>query len=322
MTAVTTSCFAARAASVRRPAESKAGKRATDSPERSPEGAGADLGRPGQSACRAAGSTESAPGQPPGWRALGLSALLWLCFWGLFGPSTNAAEPAAAGARPGAFLEGASVPRAKALALDAALIRGWQIADSGPAHSVFETWLEEPASAGPPGVPTPAQTLLRIRADFIDTPAGVNAYLQAEEHWYPGTAEHWSADVTGRYRANLANALASLERQWRDFSRRGSPTGPPASASAPIPHADGSPAAPRIRVEPEPVPVAPEVTAVEVGLWAYYAEQYALGRGCTLADLGAELVNDEGASELHRVHCLGRASLLVRCNRLGCGDGG
>ncbi|TVQ92349.1 MAG: hypothetical protein EA400_03805 [Chromatiaceae bacterium] len=247
-----------------------------------------------------------------------LGALLWLCFWALFGPVSTRAEPAAAAAeaRPSIFLEGASVPRAKALALDAALIRGWQIADSGPAHSVFETWLEDPASPGPPGAVAPAQTLLRIRADFIATPAGVNAYLQAEEHWYPGTAEHWSDGVTARYRANLANALASLERQWRAVGRRG----PAATASAPVLATDGSPAPPSTRVEPESS--RSEIVVIEVGLWAYYAEHYAIEQGCTLADLGAELVSDDGASELHRVHCLERTSLLVRCNRLGCGNGG
>lgn len=57
--------------------------------------------------------------------------------------------------RPGIFLQGASVPRAKGLALDAALIRGWKVALSEPSFVVFETKLDQPASIGPPNALVP-----------------------------------------------------------------------------------------------------------------------------------------------------------------------
>jgi len=131
----------------------------------------------------------------------------------------SAVTLAAPGDRPGVLLEGATIARARALALDAALIKGWQVTESGRAHVIFETRLEQPASIGPPGALPPDQTTLRIRADFIATPAGVNTYLYAEEVWWPGSARQWIGDVTQRYRTNLMNALSSLQRQWTGLAR-------------------------------------------------------------------------------------------------------
>ncbi len=136
---------------------------------------------------------------------------------------------AAPGDRPGIFLEGASVPRAKGLALDAALIKGWHVVETERNHVIFETILEEPASIGPPNAVAPDYTLLRIRADFVETPAGVNAYLYAEEIWYAGSSKEWSTDVTPQYRANLTNALSSLQSQWEKTARtrpNAAPSGP------------------------------------------------------------------------------------------------
>ncbi len=118
---------------------------------------------------------------------------------------------------PSVLLVGANTPRAKALALDAALIKGWSVAQSERDHVVFETLLVEPASTGPPNAPAmgrPADTLLRIRADFTRTEDGARVTLRAEEVWYRGTPSRWSTDVTARYRANLMNALNSLQGQW------------------------------------------------------------------------------------------------------------
>ncbi|MGB5833919.1 MAG: hypothetical protein WBG92_18295 [Thiohalocapsa sp.] len=233
---------------------------------------------------------------------------------------------AAPGDRPSVFLQGASVPRAKALALDAALIKGWQVTSSEPNFVIFETKLEVPASVGPAGAIPPDRTLLRIRADFVETPAGVNTYLFAEEIWYAGTTKEWISDVTPQYRRNLANALSSLQSQWTQFSRNH----PAKSRSA----TEALETQPKIRVAPTesrmqprvPAPlrppsseaIAPTVVDVAVGTWAYHAEQFAVERGCSLNEIGAELISGDSASELHRVHCASGSSVLVRCDREAC----
>ena len=242
---------------------------------------------------------------------------------------------AAPGDRPGVFLEGATVPRAKALALDAALVKGWRVVESQPDHVVFETWLEVPASRGPPNAVPPARTLLRVRADFVQTPAGVNTYLYAEEVWYAGSPKEWVANVTPEYRANLTNALASLQTQWGRIakSRPSVIAKPPATNPAP---------APTVRVEPfpgqTPIPTSSASRTLDpmpppaprpqprfepapdykVGVWAYYAEQFAMARGCVLDNVGAVLVSGDTGSELHRVQCQDGNSLLVRCDREHC----
>lgn len=245
--------------------------------------------------------------------------------------------------RPGIFLHGATVARAKGLALDAALVKGWQVARIGPNYVVFETILEEPASPGPPNAVMPDQTLLRIRADFVETPAGVNTYLQGEEVWYAGSPNEWSADVTAEYRTNLSNALSSLRTQWTRVAKTRTSNAPSGSTAAapnqtvrvtPGPEA-GNPAdtSPRVRRLARPLPQAPPPALppppgplpeqrididVKVGTWAYYAEDFAVRRGCILGEIGAELISGDNASELHRVHCNGGSSVYVRCDREGC----
>jgi hypothetical protein len=150
-----------------------------------------------------------------------------------------AAAEAIPGTAPSVFLAGANLPRAKALALDAALIKGWRVAVSERDHVVFETRLDTPASAGPPDVTggrlaPPATTLLRIRADFSTTANGVVTALTAVEVWYAGTPREWTAEVTGQYRANLMNALESLRTQWAGLA-----------PSVPAGHAGAAPSAPR-----------------------------------------------------------------------------
>lgn len=311
----------------------------------------------------------------------------WLGLW------TTLAGGAEPGYRPGVFLEGATVARAKALALDAAMLKGWYVAASAREHTLFETILEEPASPGPMDDRLPPErTLLRIRADFVATPAGVNAYLQAQEVWWQGESGEWSADVTDTYRGNLARALESLQKQWTAFYKQrpgsgvrpvaaprvrvepGVVSGPPVpnadairplptgdepasvtvrplptgdeSASAtvrplptgdapasvtvsPLPTGDGAapvaiPAQPLVRATPlPPAEQAPVMPArYEVGVWAYYAEQYAREQGCEPGDLGAVLERETGTGEVHRVHCADGSSRLVRCDREQCRSGG
>jgi hypothetical protein len=269
---------------------------------------------------------DTRPTPAHGRRPTRLAPVLWPALTVLL----TAAVLGAPGDRPGIFLEGADIPRARALALDAALIKGWQVTASGRAHVVFETALEQPAASGPPGALPPERTTLRIRADFIATPAGVNTYLYAEEVWWPDTEREWVGDVTQRYRGNLLNALSSLERQWADYAARQRAAG--RLPSAPMPAQDGD-EPPRVRVEPAapdlpPAPTTPAAAAppapapgavdIDVGTWAYYAEALAMERGCTLGDLGAELLSADGAGELHRVHCDDGSTLEVRCDRNGC----
>lgn len=125
----------------------------------------------------------------------------------------------ARGERPGIFLQAADIPRAKALAEDAALSQGWVVRERGRTFAVFETALDEPATPGPPDETPPPFTLLRIRADFIRQPAGVNVYLFAQEVWFPRQSRQWVADVTPLYRSNLARALQSLQQRWDRFRR-------------------------------------------------------------------------------------------------------
>ena len=235
----------------------------------------------------------------------------------------------APGDRPGVFLEGATVPRAKALALDAALVKGWRVVESQPDHVVFETWLEVPASRGPPNAVPPARTLLRVRADFVQTPAGVNTYLYAEEVWYAGSPKEWVANVTPEYRANLTNALASLQTQWGRIakSRPSVIAKPPATNPAPAPTVRVEPIPPSSASRtlgpmpppaPRPQPPSEPAPDYKVGVWAYYAEQFAMARGCVLDNVGAVLVSGDTGSELHRVQCQDGNSLLVRCDREHC----
>jgi len=54
-------------------------------------------------------------------------------------------------------------------------------------------------------------------------------------------------------------------------------------------------------------------TSARKGLWAYYAEDYARLRGCSLGDRGAVLLQETDTFELHEVECAGAANMLVKC---------
>jgi hypothetical protein len=246
----------------------------------------------------------------------------------------------AAGAAPSVLLRGATLPRAKALALDAALIRGWRVLVSEPEHVIFEIRLDTPASAGPPGATRPEHTLLRIRADFTATADGVATALRATELWYAGTPQAWSTDVTAAYRSNLNTALTSLLQQWSAIApptaeqqRPPAPTrlaptrSAPVERSAPRPSPAQSPPPPGTRSSAAPPPaLAPALrtTPAEqpaddpIGVWAYYAEDFAVAQGCVLGERGAVLVSDDAGTELHRVHCANGSTVMVRCDREGC----
>jgi len=269
----------------------------------------------------------------PQWPALARAAILLALLLHPAGPCATAGRHP-----PGIFLQDANVARARALALDAALAKGWHVSERGDAHLVFETLLEEPASPGPADALPPDYTLLRIRAVFIATPAGVNAYLEAEEVWWPGNEREWRDDVTERYRNNLMHALESLQRRWTDFIRgqrseeaimtdaAAPPREPaatePAEPAAPEPRVRVEPAAAR-RVGPEPATAGRAenpggAIATDVGTWAYYAEAFAADHGCELSDRGAVLIAVQRTDELHRVHCINGAPLVVRCSRSVC----
>lgn len=251
-------------------------------------------------------------------------------------------------APPSVLLVGANVPRAKALALDAALIKGWRVAVSERELVVFETRLETPASPGPPGVvlgnvAPPAQTLLRIQADFTATEGGVRTALRATEVWYAGTRQQWSTDVTSPYRDNLSNALRSLREQWAAIA----PGAAARAAAAPgagdrpaAPHAFATPAragasgrptgdiaAPahagqRASEPPRPDQPPSSLEHFPVGVWAYHAEEFAVSRGCELGERGAELLREEDGAELHRIGCRDGTTMLIRCDPERCRESG
>lgn len=199
---------------------------------------------------------------------------------------------------PSVYLDQANVPRAKALALDAALMKGWRVVVSGMDHSVFETLIEEEPDGG-----EPIAVLLRIRADFVPAGGGVRVALTATEIRSPGTQVEYRRDVTEDYRANLHNALASLRGQWEDFALGGR----------------------RTAVQPgsERAARSPESARVPLGHWTYEAEQFATRQGCQVSEQGAVLlggrVRDQMLDhETHRVICENRSAMLVRCDGEGC----
>lgn len=284
-------------------------------------------------------------GALPGLSPSSLGALLLSFALTVCGSSSALADGS-----PSVRLEGANIPRAKALALDAALLKGWQLAESGRAYAIFETPLDTPASPGPADARASETTLLRIRADFIEADGAVIATLRAEEVWRPFTPRAWTTDITDSYRGNLDRALASLHRQWDAFIRsRGrsvSPTPPSGSSSTRAGTAgtrapSTAPAAPSSAIRPldpdrlrpmpapsaptntpRPIPEQPQTaypsTDQPVGIWAFDAERLARRRGCDLDDRGAVLVSDKAGVELHRIGCLDRPVMLVRCNRERC----
>ncbi|WPL13240.1 hypothetical protein Thiosp_03034 [Thiorhodovibrio litoralis] len=230
---------------------------------------------------------------------------------------------------PGVYLEQANVPRAKALALDAALIKGWQVAASGSDYSIFETMVHESGARESGG--GPKSVLLRIRADFSRDAGGVRVSLVATEISAPGTSRESQRDVTDDYRVNLYNALASLRQQWDDFALAGRPSRQPPdrnrsdadSRTAPAGQSAGSTAGQSTRPAARPVIPDPPPPPPPAGQWSYEAEKLAARHGCKVASSGAILLggradSQETGHEVHRVSCDNRSALLVRCDSEGC----
>lgn len=220
----------------------------------------------------------------------------WRCLLLLLVLTTSSASTAAS-AGPSVLIANSTLPRVKALALDTALARGWTLIESTADRIIFETPLDQPASAGPPGAEPPATTQLRIRTDLEQLSNGTRISLQAEERWWSGSAREWRTDVTRLYRDNLQEALRSLQQRWQRYLQT-SPTFPEAALTAPA--------------------IEPNFNETPVGLWAYYAERYARAAGCDLDERGAILVHANHGEELHRVFCNDQAPVMVRCNNQGC----
>lgn len=270
----------------------------------------------------------------------GTLLLLAMLALGLVSPAVRGQLAHTVGAEvnlpPRIELPKATVPRVKALALDSALIKGWRLVDSSRDYAIFETPLDEPASAGPADARRSEKTVLRIRADFLETADGVTAQLSAKEIWRAGTERSWSTDITRTYRVHLERALASLNTQWRQFVEDDAGSSPPQpSRQQPKPAAinagnlttpldpdaissrarETAPFASSVASPKTSVVIRPEA---RVGVWAFEAERLARRQGCNLDEVGAVLVSSKASAELHRVGCINRADMRVRCNPERC----
>ncbi|WPL16154.1 hypothetical protein Thiowin_01101 [Thiorhodovibrio winogradskyi] len=251
-----------------------------------------------------------------------LPTLLWLLPVLLPGLSSHGAlanPPLSTYEPPRVYLDQANVPRAKGLALDAALTKGWQVAVSQRDHSVFETLIHESRDVGGGADAPPVPVLLRIRADFIRDAGGVLVSLAATEIRSPGTRAEVQRDVTQNYRVNLENALGSLRQQWEEFALGGRPSRQPQALEMSIRggrrQAPRRPAVARAAASEQASPVT--------GQWSYEAERLAGQYGCQVSERGATLFGDRAESdatghEVHRVSCDNRSALLVRCDSEGC----
>jgi hypothetical protein len=106
------------------------------------------------------------------------------------------------------------------------------------------------------------------------------------------------------------------------------PDTPPPASELPSASAGGPmPAAPVAERSASAVPSPPAAEGgsmlalrkpQDTGVWAYYAEQYARLRGCSVADAGAALEEKTQAYEVHRVPCADGSDFLVKCNAGAC----
>ncbi len=104
-------------------------------------------------------------------------------------------------------------------------------------------------------------------------------------------------------------------------------TGLPPVEDRSVVAATAAPAAPPAVATP-PVTVEPSAknemlvlsTPTRKGLWAYYAEDYARTRGCSVADVGAVLLTETPDFELHEVYCNGSPNVLLRCQGGVCNE--
>lgn len=206
----------------------------------------------------------------------------------LLASSTASAEGPAT--PPAIRLYGADLDEIRQLVLDSAAHRGWSIVSIEPDGATLEQTLETQAPVL--GLDRPADILVRVEAEFIPDGADIVVRVQATQIDSPGSTAERTTDVTDRYRANLMNALRSLQTRW---ASRATVPDPPAA--------------------PEPTSTAGQP---RLGTWAYYAERYAERQGCELGDEGAVLVSAGVDTEVHRVTCRGGRTVLVRCRYGDC----
>jgi hypothetical protein len=235
---------------------------------------------------------------------------LWACLIAATLAPAAGAAVSGTGEAPSTLLLHAAIPQAREFASETARQRGWSILRSGADALTFEQAIDAEAGAGP--------AVLRIQASFAESPAGVTVTLRAEEVRSSTDGGAEPQDVTRRYRDNLLNALDSLASKW---GLR--PGAAPAAHAEPVPAPPSPPvqAAPAPGVTPAPAlrsslpepPTTAQGPGRRIGAWAYYAERYAEGHGCALADLGAVLEGTRGGAELHRVHCADGRQIRVRC---------
>ncbi|MEY6432475.1 hypothetical protein ABC977_08670 [Thioalkalicoccus limnaeus] len=123
-------------------------------------------------------------------------------------------------------------------------------------------------------------------------------------------------------------AETSFVREGSDETAAAPTTRPPAADPTPPPPTSRTGGVPVIT--PAPVVAQPTGPAAgsgmltlnqsgtSAGLWAYYAEQYALTRGCTLTDEGARLIDRQPDYEIHQVSCQNRPTFILRCHNGIC----
>jgi hypothetical protein len=191
---------------------------------------------------------------------------------------------------PSILLVKANIPRAKALAVEAALQKGWRLQEQGAGYGIFESDL-------PPDATDPGRSRLHIHAEFTKTLPGVRVSLTATQLFNPGRANQRAEAVTDLYRLNLDNALASLRHQWRTQALgREEPKPEPKRASSilPPPRPDG-------------------------GVWRYYAEQQALRAGCEFAEHRLVLTRRTPTGETYEAACYSGRTLTIHCSADICG---
>jgi hypothetical protein len=193
-------------------------------------------------------------------------------------------------------LFGATVDEARDFAVESASARGWSVPAIGPTTAELEQAIDD----GDPDDPLASRRVLRISALFTEESAGTRVLLRAREVEVSATGDERTTDVTDRYAENLGNALASLGSKW-DERREADAIGRQQTGQASASRADAS---------------GSDAGTATVGTWAYYAERYAAGRGCTPTDAGAILETSGFEWEQHRVTCRDGGSLRVHC-RLG-----
>ncbi|MBK1644961.1 hypothetical protein CKO25_09915 [Thiocapsa imhoffii] len=193
-------------------------------------------------------------------------------------------------AGPGILLFQATVEEAREVALASATASGWVQVDA-TTNSIDLEHLIEDEDIHDPRAP---KTLIRIQVIFSDEPMGTRVLLQAMQV-QSADDRLVTSDVTARYAENLDNALNSLRRRW-DL-RRGAQG---ASVRSPEPRQ------------------ASEPRQAAVGIWAYYAERYAIALGCELGHSGAILAQSGSDWERHRVPCHDGRILEVICHHGDC----